>query len=159
MSQKTKQKYLTKSTSFGNKKLTLYSLDGLTWSSRCDELEVIRERHEAQRITFAQIKGTVKPEEADDKEKAKESTNDGGPQELIAELDDDVAVVPQPASKKHAVEAPARQTSVASKKVVPIGRKAASATKKPAVTKGAKKPRIASKSSKRQVQGRSRRAA
>lgn len=65
-----KSKYLTKVVKFGNKSLTLYSLDGLTWSSRRAELQAIKERQEANRVTFAEIKGET--QEAEDKEESEE---------------------------------------------------------------------------------------
>ena len=52
-----KQKILTKTTKFGSSTVTLYSLDGATWSSRKDELPIIMERHEAQKVTAAQLRG------------------------------------------------------------------------------------------------------
>lgn len=53
-----------KSVSFGGKTMTLYSLDGLTWSSRKDELQVIEDRREAQKVTAAQLKGELPAEGA-----------------------------------------------------------------------------------------------
>lgn len=41
-----KKKYLTKTISFGGSKMTLYSVDGNTWSSRLDELDLLQERFE-----------------------------------------------------------------------------------------------------------------
>jgi hypothetical protein len=52
-----KAKYISKSVKFGGKHLTLYSIDGFTWSSRKDELNAIMERHEQARINLAQLKG------------------------------------------------------------------------------------------------------
>jgi len=63
MSQKRKGAYLTKETRFGGTKVILYSLDGVTWSSRKDELHVIAERHEKEKITFNEIKGVGEAEE------------------------------------------------------------------------------------------------
>jgi len=57
MSSKGKLKYMQKSVKFRGAQLTLYSLDGMTWSSRKQELTHILERQETQRITFGQIKG------------------------------------------------------------------------------------------------------
>ena len=56
-----KSKYLTKSVLFGGKTLTLYSLDGATWSSRKDELETIHLRHDAEQVTAAQLRGEADP--------------------------------------------------------------------------------------------------
>lgn len=54
-----KIKYLTKTVSFGGKPLTLFSLDGLTWSSRKDELVEIVERHESEKLSFGEIRGQM----------------------------------------------------------------------------------------------------
>lgn len=48
MSEK-KGKYLTKTVKFGDAEFTLFSIDGITWSSKKEELEDIKERHERQR--------------------------------------------------------------------------------------------------------------
>ena len=86
MNAKSKAKYQTKTTTFGKQKVTLYSIDGLTWSSRPNELDAIKERHEAQRITFAQIKGEVKEaQEEQEKESTEEETLD--PVAVIDDLD------------------------------------------------------------------------
>lgn len=49
----TKTKYQQKQIKVGPKMLTLYSLDGLTWSSRKNELDEIKARFEAKRVTFS----------------------------------------------------------------------------------------------------------
>ena len=51
-----KIKYLTKSVSFAGKEITLYSLDGLTWSTRRSELLAIKERQERDKVSFAALK-------------------------------------------------------------------------------------------------------
>ena len=56
MTEGQKAKYLTKRVKFGEREVILYSLDGATWSTRRDELQIIRERQEAQRITLSDIK-------------------------------------------------------------------------------------------------------
>jgi hypothetical protein len=56
-----KPKYYTKSVRFGSSEVTLYSLDGLTWSTRKDELALIQERHEAQKVTVQQLRGEPTP--------------------------------------------------------------------------------------------------
>lgn len=100
MSAKSKDKILTKTTYFGKVKVTLYSLDGATWSSRPDELEAIKERHEAQRITIAHLKGEAKgksdgeSEESENESEEKEAEDDTvDARDLIAgdDLDDDDA--------------------------------------------------------------------
>jgi len=52
-----KPKYLTKTVSFGTTKLTLFSIDGTTWSSRKEELHVIQDRHDAAKVTAAHLRG------------------------------------------------------------------------------------------------------
>jgi len=53
-----KSKYSQKTVAFGGGQITLYSLDGITWSSRKEELEAILERHEQEKANFGgQIKG------------------------------------------------------------------------------------------------------
>lgn len=54
-----KSNYLTKTVDFNDSKLTLYSLDGATWSSRKDELQVIKTRYEESRVTFQEIRSGV----------------------------------------------------------------------------------------------------
>lgn len=49
-----KARYQSRKVKFGSKELTLWSLDGCTWSSRRDELMVIQERHEAERLKLMQ---------------------------------------------------------------------------------------------------------
>lgn len=56
MSEAKKMKYLSKTVTFGGKSFTLFSLDGLTWSSRKQELLEIKERQERDKISFAAIK-------------------------------------------------------------------------------------------------------
>ncbi|NBW41218.1 hypothetical protein EBR25_09480 [bacterium] len=54
-----KTDYLTKIVEFNDSKLTLYSLDGATWSSRKDELQVIKTRYEESRVTYEEIRSGV----------------------------------------------------------------------------------------------------
>lgn len=54
-----KIKYLTKKVRFNGKDMTLYSVDGCTWSSRRDELTQIIERHESEKLTFGEIRGQL----------------------------------------------------------------------------------------------------
>ncbi|MCB0330581.1 MAG: hypothetical protein KDD70_12980 [Bdellovibrionales bacterium] len=54
-----KSRYLTKTVTFNNEELTLYSLDGATWSSRKQELSDIQTRHEDDRVTFEEIRSGV----------------------------------------------------------------------------------------------------
>ena len=54
------KKYHKKVVQFSGKKLTLYSLDGNTWSTRKTELEDIIERHEQERLKLASQTGKGK---------------------------------------------------------------------------------------------------
>lgn len=52
-----KQKYQQKKVKFKGENLVLYSIDGVTWSSRKSELEDIADRHEEERLIYGgQIK-------------------------------------------------------------------------------------------------------
>ena len=65
-----KQKYLTKKTKFGGQEITLYSLDGLTWSTRPNELQAIMDRHANERILLEA--GKEDSEEAEDSKAKKD---------------------------------------------------------------------------------------
>jgi hypothetical protein len=56
MSESKKIKYLSKSVAFNGKTLTLFSIDGQTWSSRKQELLEIKERQERDKVSFVAIK-------------------------------------------------------------------------------------------------------
>lgn len=56
MADSKKIKYLSKTVNFGGKTLTLFSVDGTTWSSRKQELLEIKERQERDKVSFAAIK-------------------------------------------------------------------------------------------------------
>lgn len=56
MAEGKKSKYITKSVKFQGKEVTLYSLDGFTWSTRKQELALIKERQERDKVSFAAIK-------------------------------------------------------------------------------------------------------
>lgn len=54
-----KERYQSKTVRFQGKELQLFSLDGFTWSSRKDELEIIKERQENARVSFEEIRTGV----------------------------------------------------------------------------------------------------
>ena len=81
MSDAKKLKYLTKTVHFGSSTVTLYSIDGFTWSSKKHELTVIKERLENQRVTL----GEIKSEDGED-EKAKPEKDD---EPVVTSSDDD----------------------------------------------------------------------
>ena len=88
---KKKQTFLKKEVSFGGKSLVLYSIDGNTWSTRKDELIAILERHEAEKITFGEIKGGVAHGSGSKPAKAakKSGDDDEKPVELSADYEKD----------------------------------------------------------------------
>lgn len=89
-----KVKYLSKSVKFGSKTLVLYSIDGLTWSSKRDELSQIQERQEAQRVT---LDGAVQPQKQEgEAEKAANSDQKQNPNQAKAAAP---VVKPKPRAK------------------------------------------------------------
>ena len=84
----TKVKYIKKIVKFGNQELTLWSIDGTTWSTRRSELAAIKERQESQRITLSEIKNEVMSSQAESKNPADaESSDSGGVDEEPIEID------------------------------------------------------------------------
>ena len=81
MSDAKKLKYLTKTVRFGPNTVTLYSIDGLTWSSKKQELAVIKDRLENQRVTLGEIKS-----EDGEEEKSKPEKDD---EPVVTSSDDD----------------------------------------------------------------------
>jgi len=81
MSDVKKLKYLTKTVKFGSNSLTLYSIDGLTWSSKKQELTVIKDRLENQRVTLGGVKS-----EDDEGAKDKPEKDD---EPVVTSTDDD----------------------------------------------------------------------
>lgn len=95
---KKKSKYLTKTVKFGDKQFTLFSLDGVTWSSRRDELHMILERQEQERKSFNQIIGEQPAEKsADGEQKPTEEEED--PNLIEAEDDEILPITTEPARK------------------------------------------------------------
>lgn len=59
-----KGNYLTKKVKFQGKDMTMYSLDGITWSSRPDELQAIIDRHSTEQAAFSSdLKGEEREKE------------------------------------------------------------------------------------------------
>ena len=98
---KKKQKYLTKTVKFGEKQFTLFSLDGVTWSSRKDELHMILERQELERKSFNQIIGEQPAEKAAEDGASKEEKDvDDDVADLIVPEDDEILpITTEPARK------------------------------------------------------------
>ena len=92
MTEKKKGKFLHKTTRFGTKELTLYSLDGVTWSTRKDELQAILDRHEAERLKLLANMGEAKAQEEAEKKtepkEEKDTREEEGP--MIVEADADI---------------------------------------------------------------------
>lgn len=124
--------YHTRETSFGGEKIVLYSLDGVTWSTRKEELAEIMERHEYERNTFGDIKGRIlkKGSEGEDDSVA------GKPAKKIA------------GSKSKAPAATGNQPKLADSKSKPVNKKKEKQSKlvkaalpKKNATKSASKPK------------------
>ncbi len=86
---KKKPKYLTKVVKFGKENLTLYSLDGNTWSSRRQELTDIANRHEQERLKSIQAMGENAEREKEEGPPEEEEENESS-KEKEDEIDTDV---------------------------------------------------------------------
>lgn len=76
MAEKKRSKYLTKTVKFAGQSLVLYSLDGLTWSTKRQELQSIKERQDNQRVTLAGIKDEEEESEASESPDKSEAGDD-----------------------------------------------------------------------------------
>ncbi len=72
-----KLNYETRETTFAGETIVLYSIDGVTWSTRKEELAEIMERHEYERTTFGDVKGRVMKKGIDGEEEADSAGEDG----------------------------------------------------------------------------------
>jgi hypothetical protein len=98
--QKKKSNFLKREVKFGGKTVILYSIDGNTWSTRKDELQAIIDRHEAEKVTFGEIKGglgagakaaaAARKDEADKAAKARAASADDEAIDDLKMIDDDV---------------------------------------------------------------------
>ncbi len=129
-----KAKYISKKVRFGAKEFTMWSIDGVTWSTRKEELTQIADRHEAERLKLMQ--GVAERVAEDKKERpvaaaaaAEQPLSDDGPV-LVTSAEDDEEATPKPKSKKKAVSARDRVQFVA-----PKPREIAKAKNKPAPSK------------------------
>ena len=61
MTGKATPEYLRKVVQLGDTELELFSIDGLTWSSRPDELHLIQERRENSRVSFGDKRAAPRP--------------------------------------------------------------------------------------------------
>lgn len=87
-SKKNPEGLITKKVKFQGKDMTLFSLDGVTWSSRADELKTIQDRHSTEQAGFSSdLKG-------EEKEKSKFSIKPKRPMfQKAARPDDDEDMV------------------------------------------------------------------
>jgi hypothetical protein len=137
---KKKAKYLSKSVKFAGKTVTMYSLDGATWSTRKEELHLILERQEQERASFNQLLGEAKA-----KEEGEESPEAETDYERAAPEIEDEAILPiedeesQRASKKTAAKAAAKSAKPGKKTEAPKKAKPAPAPKSRASSKPASK--------------------
>lgn len=94
-----KLKFQSKVVRFGSHSITLFSIDGVTWSTRRDELQRILERHEQERLGLANLKdpsgGAGKGKPAKGPKKAAASDAEGAaivdPEVEEEEGDEDIA--------------------------------------------------------------------
>lgn len=129
-----KAKYISKKVRFGAKEFTMWSIDGVTWSTRKEELTQIAERHEAERLKLMQ--GVAERVAEDKKERpvaavaAEEPpASEDGPV-LVTGTDEEEEVSAKPKSKKKTVSARDRVQFVA-----PKPREIAKAKNKPSPNK------------------------
>lgn len=141
-----KSKYHTKTVKFGTKELILYSLDGVTWSTRKTELLAIKERHDTERQNFAQLRGVAgEAEEEKPVEAAEETDTKAEEQEGSHEADEDTKVkTPGRPAKKPIAKTPPPRTPphrAAAEKEAPMAK---GSKVKPAVKGVLAKKRISS---------------
>lgn len=150
-----KSNFQTKKVSFNGKEMTLYSLDGVTWSTRPDELTAIIERHSTEQAAYS---SDLKGEEREKIEKVKPKHkkfnrvhNDDELDEIIEEdavedmdedipledlpVDDEVDEAPVSKAKKESAVKAGKEKAVPSK-----GKKIEKAADKPAKVVAPKAP-------------------
>ncbi len=123
MKQKKKGDFLTKVVKFGAKSLTLYSLDGNTWSTRSGELKAILDRHEAERQKLLQNMGEAKAQEEKEKgateEEQEEPERDDAPMIVGEEAEIDLSADDE-GDDDEAEEPRAKATSKVAKRTLPV---------------------------------------
>ncbi len=142
-----KSKYLEKKITFGSTTVTLFSLDGVTWSSRKEELQAILDRHEQEKASFGgQIKGgpqikSAGSEAGEDEEEEYLEVSDEEESEEDYEEEPPAAVKPLRAAKK-AAPAPAPAPKAKAVKAAPPAKaaKAAAPAKAAKAAKAQPKP-------------------
>jgi hypothetical protein len=85
------KKLLTKKVPFQGKQLTMYSIDGITWSTRSEELQAILDRHSREQAGFgADLKGEEKEKTPQPKPKPKKFNRVHDDAEIDEAIDDDM---------------------------------------------------------------------
>lgn len=143
MGQKKKNEFLSKVVKFGTKSVTLFSLDGNTWSTRKAELQGILDRHEAERQKLLQNMGEAKAVEESEKVASKpsddeEETSDDAP--IIVGDDADVNLVSDEGEELDEEQPVAKKSSkVAKRSLEPASIEKAKAKKSQRQQKGKEK--------------------
>lgn len=91
----TKKGLITKKVAFQGKTITMYSIDGVTWSTRPDELQAIVDRHAQQQAAFtADLKGEEREKVVVEAKPKKKFTRVHDDDEIDEAIDDDLEVDP-----------------------------------------------------------------
>lgn len=145
-----KVKYLSKSVKFAGKQVTLYSLDGATWSTRKEELHQILERQEAERVSFNQLLGEAKAKEGQEEETESAEAVDPVIEDEMLPIEDEP---PAPVKAKVAAKAAVKTKSTKpAKKAAPLKKEKALATPKARISsKPASTNKAAAPKNKRKV--------
>ena len=144
-----KIKYLTKKIKFNGKDMTLYSIDGSTWSSRKDELTQIIDRHESEKLTFGEIRGQLSANKPIAPKKSPEKFNKFR-QAALQEKERAVALVEAEAAKK---QAPAVKPAAKAKEVKAKETKAKPSLPQKKVAKDKKPPKAVKETPKKRASG------
>lgn len=175
MNTKKKVKYISKTVAFQGKQISLFSIDGITWSTRKQELMEIKERQERDKVSFAAIKeenGETKvvPKPAtgasnDEEEEGEEgyeagAESEGEETEAVAEVDENDEDSKRAPRKKAGKPTPVKTAPQVKGKVAPAVKSAAEPKKAIVTAKVSPKKRETSKPvAKPQAKGKSRQKA
>lgn len=130
--------YQTKIVRFGGKDHVLYSLDGITWSSRKEELTEIQERHQDERTYFGtQIKGGNEAREMREKRRA-ERAKEAEQRRLTAKAARAAKVKKEPEVVEAPLNLPKAAIARAAKLKKPAAKKSLGVKRKKKVTKSKK---------------------
>lgn len=137
MADSKKIKYLTKTVTFGGSTLTLFSIDGSTWSTRKQELLEIKERQERDKVSFAAIKeenGNTRVV-ANVKSRSRDDSEEEESPDLEAEAEDDLIEADYSLDEER--QPKVKRRGRPSMKSLPVK---AAKTEKPVLVKAKKKP-------------------